>query len=147
MILIPAPLWRSTECADAAVVEPNCLRTCQDAPFSYTSLQTVVAWILAELGSAVSTFVVDWAEQIPGADVPQLRIDVMVREKVLDDQSQDLVMAHRLCAAIGSYRLVPYLVLLMLALVALTVVVQGMSTYIFSSFMIMGSVFVASFME
>ena len=79
--------------------------------------------------------------------MPQLRIDVMVREKVLDDQSQDLVMAHRLCAAIGSYRLVPYLVLLMLALVTLTVVVQGLSTYIFSSFMIMGSVFVASFME
>ena len=147
MILIPAPLWRSAECADKAEITPNCLKTCQDAPFSYTSMQTVVAWILAELGSAVSTFVIDWAGKIPGVDVPQLRINVMVRAKALDDESHDLVMAHRLCAAIGSYRLVPYLVLLMLALVALTVVVQGLSTYIFSGFMIVGSVLVASFTD
>ena len=71
----------------------------------------------------------------------------MVRAKALDDESHDLVMSHRLCAAIGSYRLVPYLVLLMLALVALTVVVQGLSTYTFSSFMIVGSVLVASFTD
>ena len=147
MILIPSTLWRSTACADAGVVDPNCLKTCQDSPFLYTSLQSVIAWILAESGSTLAKMAIDLFESVPVLDVPQLRIDVAVRAKVIDDQDVDLLTGHRLCAAIGSYRLAPYLVLLMLTLVAMAVLVQSLSTYIFSSFMIFGAVFVASFTE
>ena len=90
---------------------------------------------------------IDLFESFPVLDVPQLRIDVAVRSKVIEDQNVDLLTGHRLCAAIGSYRLAPYLVLLMLSFVALAVLVQSLSTYIYSSFMIFGAVFVASFTE
>ena len=147
MIIIPAPLWRSTACADQALIQPNCLKTCQDSPFLYTSLQSVVAWILAESGSTLAKMAIDLFESFPVLDVPQLRIDVAVRSKVIEDQNVDLLTGHQLCAAIGSYRLAPYLVLLMLSFVALAVLVQSLSTYIYSSFMIFGAVFVASFTE
>ena len=147
MIIIPAPLWRSTACADQALIQPNCLKTCQDSPFLYTSLQSVVAWLLAESGSTLANMAIDLFESFPVLDVPQLRIDVAVRSKVIEDQNVDLLTGHRLCAAIGSYRLAPYLVLLMLSFVALAVLVQSLSTYIYSSFMIFGAVFVASFTE
>ena len=112
---IPQALWRDTTCADVGVVEPSCLKTCQDEPFAFTDVQAVVAWALAELGANV-TEAVSVARLIPMFNTSVLREQILRNDKVLEDEDASLVSSNRLCAAVNSYRLVPYMALLFLAL-------------------------------
>ena len=147
VILIPQPLWRNATCADVGIVEVACLKTCQEAPFFYTSEQTVIAWILAEAGSSIADYVIDVFEVLPVVDPIQLRADTLVKQKVVLDNEHGLMMSNRLCAAIGTYRLVPYLLLLLIVISSLVFLIRALVTQGFLWLYMAGMVFVTSFVE
>ena len=147
VILIPQPLWRNATCADVGIVEVACLKTCQEAPFFYTSEQTVIAWILAEAGSSIADYVIDVFEVLPVVDPIQLRADTLVKQKVVLDNEYGLMMSNRLCAAIGTYRLVPYLLLLLIVISSLIFLIRALVTQGFLWLYMAGMVFVTSFVE
>jgi len=141
---IPQPLWRDTSCADLGLVEPSCLKTCQDEPFAFNDMQSVVAWALAETGANVSQ-AVSVARRIPTVNATVLREQLLRSEKVLQDKDDSLVSSNRLCAAINSYRLVPYIALAFLALALLVVVLRVVLSLCFSAFTNAFAVFLPSF--
>jgi len=141
---IPQTLWRDTSCADLGVVEPACLKTCQDEPFAFNDMQSVVAWALAETGANVSQ-AVSVARRIPTVNATILREQLLRSEKVLEDNDDSLVSSNRLCAAINSYRLVPYIALAFLALALLVLVLRVVLSLCFSAFTNAFAIFLPSF--
>ena len=143
-ILIPQALWLTTKCADHAVVRAACLRTCQDAPFAYTSLQAVLAWALAEAGANDTLSASCLSCTLPLNS--SLFLEQMLRNaKTLEDNDPCLVGGNHLCAAVISYHLVPYVLLLAIAL-SLTVLLLRMAlAVLFGTFHGVFAVFLPSF--
>jgi hypothetical protein len=143
-IAIPQPLWQSAQCADANVINASCLRTCQDEPFGFVDLQSVVAWVLAETGSNSST-AISVVRRLPIFNESIFAVQILVAEKVIADNIADFVPAHRLCAAINSYRLVPYLFVAALAATLFILMVRIALAIFFGTFTGAFAVFLPSF--
>ena len=147
MILIPQPLWRNATCADVGVIQAACLMTCQEAPFFYSSKQAVIAWILAEAGSSIADYVIDVCEVFPVVDPVQLRTDTLVKQKVVLDNEHGLMMSNRLCAAIGTYRLVPYVLLFLLLVTSLVLLIRVLVTQTLTCVSWLALLYVTTFVE
>jgi len=141
---IPQTLWRDITCADLGVVEPSCLKTCQDEPFAFTDTQAVVVWALAETGANV-TQAVSVARRIPTFNASVLREQLLRSEKVLDNNDSSLVTSNRLCAAVNSYLLVPYIALILVALALVLLVLRITLLLFFGAFTNAFAVFLPSF--
>jgi len=107
-------------------------------------MQSVVAWALAETGANVSQ-AVSVARRIPTVNATVLREQLLRSEKVLQDKDDSLVSSNRLCAAINSYQLVPYIALAFLALALLVLVLRVVLSLCFSAFTNAFAVFLPSF--
>ena len=143
-IEIPQPLWLHAQCADTAPINASCLRTCQDEPFGFVDLQSVVAWVLAETGSNSST-VISVVRRLPIFNESIFAVQILVAEKVIADNIAGFVPAHRLCAAINSYRLVPYLFVTALAATLFILMVRIALAIFFGTFTGAFAVFLPSF--
>jgi hypothetical protein len=143
-ILIPQALWLNTTCADQAVVRAACLKTCQDEPFAYSSLQAVLAWGLAEAGAdaAQATRLVPVVLRF---NTSLFLEQIMRSSKVLDDRDPGLVGSNRLCAAVNSYRLVPYLAGLAVMLTLTVLLLRIALAILFGVFTGAFAVFLPSF--
>jgi len=143
-ILIPQTLWLNASCADQAVVRAACLKTCQDEPFAYTDLQAVLAWGLAETG-ANATQAASVTSRVLLVNSSRLLEQILRSGKVLDDNDPGLVGGNRLCAAINSYRLVPYVAALAVALTLAVLVLRIALAVLFGAFTSVFAVFLPSF--
>jgi len=141
---IPQPLWQNAACADVAPINASCLKTCQDEPFGFVDLQSVVAWVLAETGSNAST-AISVVRRLPIFNESVFALQIVVAEKVITDDVPGFVTAHRLCAAINSYRLVPYIFVVALAATLFILMVRIALAVFFGTFTGAFAVFLPSF--
>jgi len=125
-------------------VRAACLKTCQDEPFAYTSLEPVLAWALAEAGANATTAAARLSSVLPLNS--SLFLEQMLRgAKALDDNDAGLVGGNRLCAAVNSYRLVPYAAALAVALALSLLVLRVALAVLFGAFTGAFAVFLPSF--
>jgi len=125
-------------------VRAACLKTCQDEPFTYTSLQAVLAWALAEAGANTTLSASRLSRTLPLNAL--LFLEQMLRSaKTLEDNDPCLVSGHHLCAAVNSYRLVPYAFLLAVALALAVLLLRIALAVFFSVFTGAFAVFLPSF--
>jgi hypothetical protein len=144
-ILIPQALWLNAACADKALAEAACLKTCQDSPFFYTSAQSAMAWYMAELGGSATESMLDLVEWQTVVDVSRLRQHISVNSKVLADNDLGLVSGHRLCAGINSYRVMPYMLLSLLVVLLGLFVMRTATVQVYVAVTISLQCFIASF--
>jgi hypothetical protein len=89
---------------------PECLLSCREAPFTYTSAADVAAWLLAELGGAPADAALEAARFLSRlADTEPFINALNRREAVFERQpGSSEISAHRICAFLSLYMLVPY---------------------------------------
>ena len=146
-IQLPHPLYRNASCARAPVVDPACIRNCADAPLQYDAWETVLAWVCAETGGGLTDFVLRHISTAPFVDSHRLRGQIALKTKTMLDADPGMVDSNRLCAVLTSYRIAPYLVLLVVALASLAAVVRTALSLLSVTFTLVASVFVALFVD
>jgi len=145
VLLLPQTLWLDQACADRGVVEAACLKTCQDSPFGYTSAQAVAAWVWAELGGSGTESILSALEIQTLVNIPELRRDILVKQKVIEDSEHGLITGHRLCATVGSYRLMPYLLVLLTSFVIVIFIVRSATAMLYQTLRISINNFISCF--
>jgi hypothetical protein len=95
-----------------------CVRTCDETPLKFTSWRAVFAWIVAELGQDAVDWTLDVQKHVPLLDHHDMQEQLLLKNGIWRIQDDSLVNAHRVCAAIHSYLLAPYLVICILATTA-----------------------------
>ena len=143
-INIPMVLYHNYTCRDQELVDPACLKTCQDQPFGYVDLNSVVVWIFAETGTNTSGPLA-FARRLPGVNASVLNEQLLRAVKVLEDNDASFIMANRLCAAVNSFRLVPYVGAFLLACTLLVLIVRIALALFFGTFTGAFAVFLPSF--
>lgn len=104
----------------------TCIRECQDSPLEFTSWRAVFAWFVAELGQGAVDWAIDVQTHIPFLDHHDMEAQLLLKNGIWRLNDESLVTAHRVCAFVHSYLLVPYLLLTFLlatAVVATLIVV------------------------
>jgi hypothetical protein len=94
----------------------NCIKSCKQSPFSYTSASSVAAFVIADLGSSASNFALNNSRYIPFIQHKNFDQELRSHLVTVERASDDLIRAHRLCAGLSSYMLLPYLLLILLLL-------------------------------
>jgi hypothetical protein len=117
----------------------RCLKSCREPPFRFTTWLNVVAWALAEAGPWTTEAAAANAHSMPFLHKEEFIVDLRTRARTLQRASADSVGAHRACAMISSYMLLPYLMMLMLVLAVVTSLTQAMAAQLFPLFLILCS--------
>jgi hypothetical protein len=120
---------------------PACLKSCREAPFLYVSVQDVIAWLLVELDAA--DYAASNAHHVPLLDHEAFVKKLSVRARISRRSSTDAVHAHRVCALLGSYMLLPYVFILLLVLAFLASLAQALATQLLPLFMLVCALFSA----
>jgi hypothetical protein len=115
----------------------RCLKSCRDAPFSFRSWQNVVAWWVAEAGPWADEFAAAHAHSVPLLDHEGFLKDVRTRARTLVRTSADSVSAHRVCAALSAYMLLPYVFILLLVLAFVASLAQALATQLLPFFLLL----------
>jgi hypothetical protein len=120
---------------------PRCLKSCREAPFSFTSWQHVVAWAVAEAGP----WAVDWASthapRIPLFEHKAFLKNIQKHVNTLRRTSEDSVGAHRVCALLSSYMLLPYIFIVLLVLAFVASLAQALATQLLPVFLLVCTLF------
>jgi len=126
---LPLVLYKNASCVPlkAAPVRSDCLRTCSDDPFDYGQWQTVLAWWSVEF--RVYDFALDVVNAMPRFLVTQddydtLSLHVALKRRAFVDDDKDLLLVNRLCAFVGLYVALPYLVILLILIMLLSTMLQ-----------------------
>jgi hypothetical protein len=120
---------------------PACLKSCREAPFSYESVQNVLAWLLVELDAA--DYAASNARHVPLLDHEAFTKELSKRKRIMRRSSTDAVHAHRVCALLGSYMLLPYVFILLLVLAFLASLAQALATQLLPLFLVVSALFSA----
>jgi hypothetical protein len=146
-IVLPPSMLRP-HCAmteTSLLVHDDCIVPCDEPPFLFDDAAAVVAWAAAELG------VVRWAdaalETVPWVDATALRAQLWLKHGVATHGGGGLVLGHRICAAVSSYKLLPYLLLAALLLVLLFAVAALLLDFALAVGVLVTSVAVTVFTE
>lgn len=146
-IVLPPSMLRP-HCAmteTSLLVHDDCIVPCDEPPFLFDDAAAVVAWAAAELG------VVRWAdaalETVPWVDATALRAQLWLKHGVATHGGGGLVLGHRICAAVSSYKLLPYLLLAALLLVLLFAVAALLLDFALAIGVLVTSVTVTVFTE
>ena len=150
-IELPSSLYKSKQCMTASVsrIDADCLRKCTDEPFSFLEWYDVLSWWSLELG--LETRFVELTKQswvsifIGQQGQDDIEESVIFHSRVFNTQDTPLITTNRVCAVISSYKLLPYialvLLLVMLALAAVQVLLQTANVALQTMF----ALFVSSF--
>jgi len=114
--------------------QARCLKSCREAPFGFVSWQHVLAWGLAETGPATADAALAALKMLPLVDHDLLVTEVRKRSRTIQRASVDSVSAHRACAMLNTYMLLPYVLILMLVLAFLTSFMQTLASQLFPLF-------------
>ena len=117
----------------------RCLKSCREAPFSFTSWHDVAAWALAETGPVTTEAVLAAAQHLPFFDHKRFVMDVRKRARTLQRSSEDSVGAHRACAMLSCYMLLPYVLVFMVVLAYITSLTQALTAQLFPFFLMLCS--------
>lgn len=120
---------------------PSCLKSCRDPPFVFVSVRDVVAWFLAEAGAA--DFAEANAHRVPLLDHEAFVQQLRQRTRTLRRASTDSVRAHRVCALLSAYMLLPYVFILLLLLAFLASLAQALATQLLPIFLLVCALFTA----
>jgi len=121
----------------------DCLRTCQDVPFEYTTALNVIAWGLAEIGDWVVKWVGDNADRIPLLDDQKFVNDVQFKAQELERSNPSMIRAQRICAGLSSYMLIPWILLVLVLIVYLTTLIQLVGTQFYPFILCIMTLFAA----
>ena len=106
-------------------------------------MQNVVAWHLVEAGPWATEFAADSAHLVPLLDHEAFTKELARRVRIMRRSSTDAVHAHRVCAVLGSYMLLPYVFLLLLVLAVLASLAQALATQLLPLFLLVCALFSA----
>lgn len=120
---------------------PECLKSCRDAPFAYSSWRHVLAWWVADLGAADA--VRANSHRVPLLDHAAFNQEIASRASTLRRTSPDSVRAHRVCAALSSHLLIPYVILLLLLIAFLGNLASALAAQFFPFFLLLCTLFTA----
>jgi hypothetical protein len=120
---------------------PDCLKSCRDAPFTYTSWTSVVAWWVADLGAA--DFVSSNSHSVPLINHAAFNQEISIRTRTLRRTSPDSVRSHRICALLSLHLLIPYFLVLLLVLAFLGNIVSALTSQLYCFFLLICTLFAA----
>ena len=120
-----------------------CLKTCKDAPFEYESVLDVIAWAIAEVGNWAVRYVSNNAHRVPFLDDEAFVFNVVDRVNQLDRGKASLIRAHRICAVLSSYMLIPYILFFLVALAYVMTLVQLLGAQLYPFILCATSLFAA----
>ena len=106
-------------------------------------MQNVVAWHLVEAGVWATEFAADTAHHVPLLDHEVFTKELSKRMCIMRSSSTDAVHAHRVCALLGSYMLLPYVFILLLVLAFLASLAQAITTQLLPLFLLVCALFSA----
>ena len=125
------------ECEELArYPQAKCLKTCRDKPFAFHSWTNVLAWALAEVGPWATDFAFAHAHRVPLFDHEEFKKDLDVRIITLERTSRDSVSAHRVCAVLSAYMILPYVLLVVLVVLAVGSIAQALTSMLFPFFIL-----------
>jgi hypothetical protein len=141
MAVPDALLFDSAVCqAQAIAPPPECIRTCADPPLAFASWYSPVAWVAAEAGVDD----LSWLSWLPVVDREALEFELRVRAAVLADIDTDLRTANRICALLSSYILVPYALILVLAVLFASALLRSLATLVAAGVHVVGMLFASA---
>ena len=120
---------------------PRCLKSCRDTPFDFTSWRDVLAWTLADVGPWASISITQSTQHVPLFDHQAFGKKIDKYKNTLQRTTADSVRAHRLCAVLSSYMLLPYVFIIMLLLVFVANLAQVLATQLLLLFLLMSTLF------
>jgi hypothetical protein len=129
-------------CLDLQRYPPaRCLKRCRDAPFAFTAWTDVVAWALAEAGPWATDFATANVDTLPFVNHDDFKTNLNTRIRTMQRTSADSVRAHRVCAILSAYMLVPYVVLVLLVLAFVASLAQALAAQLFPIFVVVCTLF------
>jgi hypothetical protein len=117
-IKLPMVWYKSESCASYNTIAgmSSCIRRCSDQPFSYLewydplswwavdfNFQAWLSWVMRESFAAV-VFSEDARYDVESS--------VNFRAQVVDTQNEELIYTNRICAALSTYKLLPFLIVI-----------------------------------
>ena len=130
------------ECQELArYPQAKCLKTCRDKPFAFHSWTNVLAWALAEVGPWATDFAFAHAHRVPLFHHKEFKKDLDVRIITLERTSRDSVSAHRVCAVLSAYMILPYVLLVVLVVLAVGSIAQALTSMLFPFFLVFSALF------
>ena len=121
----------------------ECLKTCRDAPFEYESVLDVIAWAIAEIGNWAVKYFSNNAHRVPFFDDEAFVLNLVDRVNQLDRGKASLIRAHRICAVLSSYMLIPYILFFLVALAYVMTLVQLLGAQLYPFILCTTSLFAA----
>lgn len=125
----------------------QCLKSCRDPPFAYTSAASVLAWALAEtwlLDPLATQFALNNSHHVPLLDHAHFNQKLKSHVVALRRASPDFIRAQRLCAGLSAYLLLPYLLLLLFLVSSLSALIPLLSVQLNSFILLVLSLFTAA---
>ena len=122
----------------------NCTRSCKDSPFAYTSASSVFTWALAEIGPSATDYALNNSHNIPFIQHNRFNSELLSHISTLRRGSADFVRAHRLCAGLHAYMLLPYIVLFVLVVGFISTMLTLLTSQIFPVLLLVFSLFTAA---
>jgi hypothetical protein len=125
----------------------ECLKSCRDAPFAYTSASSVLAWGLAEtwlLDPRTTQYALNNSHHVPWFDHAHFNQKLKSHIVALRRASPDFIRAQRLCAGLSAYLLIPYLVLLLFIISVLSALIPVLTAQLYPFLLLVFSLFTAA---
>lgn len=122
----------------------KCTKSCKQPPFAYTSAISVATWIIAEIGPAATDYALNNSQHVPLLQHERFNRDLLSHRMTLHRGSTDFVRAHRLCAGLSSYMVLPYILLVFLALGFLSTMLTLLASQIYPVLLLVFSLFTAT---
>ena len=125
----------------------ECLKSCRDPPFDYTSAGSVLAWGLAEiwlLDPLATQYALNNSHRVPWFDHAHFNKQLKSHIIALRRASPDFIHAQRLCAGLSAYMLMPYLVLLLLIVFFVSALIALLASQLYPFLLVVFSLFTAA---
>lgn len=125
----------------------ECLKSCRDPPFAYTSAASVLAWGLAEmwlLDPLATQYALNNSHHVPLFDHAHFNQQLKSHIVALRRASPDFIRAQRLCAGLSAYLLIPYLVLLLFIVSFLSALIPLLAAQLYPFLILVFSLFTAA---
>lgn len=113
-------------------ISSDCILSCQDEPFNYDSWEPVAAWLAAEVGLTdlllENLTIIRWIGVI---DTARFEQSLGLQRAELQQQG-DTMWAHRICSLLNSYRILPYLFVIVVSVLLVQTIMRFLLTLLLS---------------
>ena len=122
VMTLPSSLVKPNCNVNVLYPQLNCTRACSDEPFELDSWYATLGWFVGEFGDPATDAVIDNIDWVPLLDHKTIKNTMRRKRAILKSGDDSLITGHRICATLNSWRLAPYLVILLLVTSCLVVV-------------------------